>query len=119
MLQLNVVGRFLQKQMDLPFHHERLRLVSLQMVYLNYMKSFLARPLFQRMTRLARAIDGYTEAPSVKRKSQLTALSRELTERRSALDAAVSGEVAELNRAIEESAVPRILARPVGRPTSQ
>ena len=28
-------------------------------------------------------------------------------------------EVAELNRAIEESAVPRILARPVGRPTSQ
>ena len=49
----------------------------------------------------------------------LTALSRELTERKGALDAAVSGEVAELNRAIEESAVPRILARPVGRPTSQ
>ena len=77
------------------------------------------RPLFQRMSRNARAVDGYTEAPSAKQKSQLTAFSRELTERKRALDAAVSGEVAELNRAIEESAVPRILARPVGRPTSQ
>ena len=46
-----------------------------------------------------RAVDGYTEAPSAKQKSQLTSFSRELTERRSALDAAVSGEVAELNRA--------------------
>jgi len=77
------------------------------------------RPLFQRVTRHMRAVDGYTEAPSAKQKSQLTAWSRELTERKSALDAAVSGEVAELNRVIEESAVPRILARPVGRPTSQ
>ncbi len=77
------------------------------------------RPLFQRMSRRARAVDGYTEAPSAQQKSQLTAWSREVTERKSALDAAVSGEVAALNRAMEKSAVPRILARPVGRPTSQ
>ena len=75
------------------------------------------RPLFQRITRLYRSIDGYTEAPSAKRRAQVDAMSSELTERTDALSSVVGGEIAALNRAIEEHNVPRIRAKPT-KPTS-
>jgi photosystem II stability/assembly factor-like uncharacterized protein len=64
--------------------------------------------LFQRLTRLFRNIDGYTEAPSAKQRAQITAWSSELDERTEALSSAVSTEIAELNRTIEEHRLPRI-----------
>ncbi len=66
------------------------------------------RPLRQRLMRLYRALDPYTEAPSAQRQAQIASMSRELNERLDGLKAVVSGEIAELNRAIEANRVPRI-----------
>ena len=73
--------------------------------------------LFQRLARLARNIDGYTEAPSAKQKAQIASWSAELHERRSALEDALNAEIAELNRVIEEHRLPRIRAREAKKPT--
>ena len=76
------------------------------------------RPLYQRLTRLYRALDPYTEAPSAQRQAQVASMSRELNERLDGLKAVISGEIAELNRAIEEHRVPRIRPPRPKTPTS-
>ena len=76
------------------------------------------RPLYQRLTRLYRALDGYTEAPGAQRQAQIASMSRELNERLDGLKTVVSGEIAELNRAIEENRLPRIRAPAPKKPTS-
>ena len=76
------------------------------------------RPLYQRLTRLYRSLDAYTEAPNAQRQAQIAAMSRELNERLDGLKAVVSGEIAELNRAIEENQVPRIRPPTPKNPTS-
>ena len=76
------------------------------------------RPLYQRLTRLYRSLDAYTEAPNAQRQAQIAAMSRELNERLDGLKAVVTGEIAELNRAIEENRVPRIRPPTPKNPTS-
>ena len=67
---------------------------------------------------LYRALDPYTEAPSAQRQAQIASMSRELDERLNSLKAVISGEIAELNRAIEENRVPRIRPPTPKKPTS-
>ena len=76
------------------------------------------RPSYQRLTRLYRALDGYMEAPNAQRQAQIAAISRELHERLDGLKAVVSGEIAELNRAIEENQIPRIQTPATKKTTS-
>ena len=76
------------------------------------------RPLRQRLMRLYRALDPYTEAPSAQRQAQIASMSRELNERLDGLKAVISGEIAELNRAIEANRVPRIRPPIPRTPTS-
>ena len=76
------------------------------------------RPLRQRLMGLYRALDPYTEAPSAQRQAQIASMSRELDERLDGLKAVISGEIAELNRAIEENRVPRIRPPTPKKPTS-
>ena len=66
------------------------------------------RPLYEELMRLYGILDTYTEAPNAQRQAQIASMSRELYERLDRLKAVVSGEIAELNRAIEENRIPRI-----------
>ena len=76
------------------------------------------RPLYQRLTRLYRGLASYTEAPNSHRRAQIASMSRELNERLDGLKAVISGEIAELNRAIEKNRVPRIRPPTPKNPTS-
>ena len=58
--------------------------------------------------RLYGILDTYTEAPNAQRQAQIASMSRELNERIDGLKAVVSGEIAELNRVVEENRIPRI-----------
>jgi hypothetical protein len=58
--------------------------------------------------RLYGILDTYTEAPNAQRQAQIASMSRELDERLDGLKTVVSGEISELNRAIEENRIQRI-----------
>ena len=75
-------------------------------------------PLYQRLMRLYGILDTYTEAPSAQRQAQIASMSRELDELLDRLKAVVSGEIAELNRAIEENRIPRIQTPATKKTTS-
>ena len=70
--------------------------------------------LFQKGRVLAQD----AEAPSAQRQAQIASMSRELNERLDGLKAVISGEIAELNRAIEANRVPRIRPPIPRTPTS-
>ena len=76
------------------------------------------RPLDQRLMGLYGGLDPYTEAPNAQQQAQIASMSRELDERLNGLKAVISGEIAELNRAIEENRVPRIRPPTPKNPTS-
>ncbi|MFQ5791465.1 MAG: hypothetical protein ACE5JI_13415, partial [Acidobacteriota bacterium] len=65
-------------------------------------------PLFVRLTRLYRALDGYTEAPGARQQDRIEALSRELAGRLDHLNTLIEEDIPALNRTIQENGVPRI-----------
>jgi photosystem II stability/assembly factor-like uncharacterized protein len=66
------------------------------------------RPLWSRLTRLYRALDGYTEAPGAGRQRQIDALSQELNDLLGGLNQVIDEDLANLNRLIHENNIPRI-----------
>ena len=66
------------------------------------------RPLWERLTQLYRALDGYTEAPGAGRQRQIDALSQELNDLLGGLNQLIDEDLANLNRVIQENNIPRI-----------
>ncbi len=66
------------------------------------------RPLWSRLTRLYRALDGYTEAPGASGQRQIDALSQELNDLLGGLNQVIDEDLANLNRLIHENNIPRI-----------
>jgi hypothetical protein len=64
--------------------------------------------LWSRITRLYRALGGYTEAPGAGRLKQIDAFSRELNDLLNELNQVIDEDLANLNRMIQENNIPRI-----------
>ncbi len=77
-----------------------------------------SRPLFQRMTRLFRALDGYTEAPSQDSLERVEYCAGELNERIAEFNQVLDVDVAGLNEVIAANQIPRIFTAKRVSPTS-
>jgi hypothetical protein len=66
------------------------------------------RPLYSRLTRLYGTLNGYTEAPSAAHREHIDAYSGELRGLLDQLNEVITEDVANLNRILQENAVPRI-----------
>ena len=71
------------------------------------------RPLFARISAIARNLDAYTEAPNAETRDRIEALGSELDERLAAWDA-VRAEISGLNEALRAGGPPRLTPRPNG-----